>query len=101
MITSLTLALIGLVGWLGQPEVGWAAMCIAAGMVIGTVFGVLTLIQWGWTRPARSTSRHRAGKGKPATVAPRPAQLPQAEAATEVFAAASMRTGRPLVRSSR
>lgn len=98
MITELTLALVGIAGFAMNDTAGHIGVGFIAGAALTAVFLVLT---GKLADRDRRAARHRAGKGKPATAAPRPPQIPTAEAATEVFAAASMRPGRPLVRSSR
>lgn len=107
MIAELTLALVGIAGFAMNDTAGHIGVGFIAGAVLTAVFLVLTgkLVDRD-----RSVSRHRAGKGRPATVAPRPAQISVADDETAVIpraprvmidVRASNQGFRPLVRSSR
>jgi len=114
VITELTLALVGIAGFALNDDLGRAAVGFIAGAVLGALFWHLT---GKVVDRDRRASRHRAGKGRPRTLTRRrqtkPVPAPAIETATEVMprvpsvghadwiGAASMRPGRPLVRSSR
>jgi len=73
MITGMLVGALSVLGWVTSPEIGYACMLIGAGMVIGTVFGVLThirLVHDRATTPrrAKSAAAHRAHAGRPRTL---------------------------------
>ena len=61
MIEHLTAGLVGLAGLALDDQVGWAAMWIAAGAILGIVFMALTHRRDRPGRPPKRPTSHRKG----------------------------------------